>query len=209
LDFIRKLKLLKYKNNPYFKKFYKEPEKDIKKAVFTSFDLETTGLDVKKDEIISIGAVKIKNLQIDLSTKFYKVVKPEKKLEKENVLIHGITQDEIENAPSIEKVLPEFLKYIKGTILIGYFVKFDIDMISKYTKKFYGFPILNPYIDIAELYQKSLIKSYKQNIFSEKNLDELAKEFGIIADIRHDAFYDSLISALVFLAIIKRGVNPL
>ncbi|WP_457626811.1 3'-5' exonuclease [Persephonella sp.] len=206
MDFIKKLKFLKYKNNPYFKKFYREiKEKSLDKIVFTCFDLETTGLDVKKDEIISIGAVQIKGLKVDLSTGFYTVVKPEKKPEKDTILIHGITPSQLEDAPSAEEVIPEFLEYIRGTVLVGYFVTFDIQILSRYTLKMYNLPVLNPYIDLIELYQEKLSRSYvpveKRKI---KTLEELAEEYSVPVENRHNAFYDSLITALIFIAMVKK-----
>ncbi|ACO04671.1 MAG TPA: 3'-5' exonuclease [Persephonella sp.] len=206
MDIIRKLKILRYRNNSYFKKFFRDVnEKDINKITFCSFDLETTGLDVEKDEIISIGAVKIKEMKIDLSTSFYRIVKPERIPEKENILIHSITASEMKKGEDIRDVLPKFLEYIKGTVLIGYFVSFDISMLSKYTQKFYGFPILNPYIDVSQLYIKKKVKSYTPyEKIKEKSLDQIAEELNIPVRKRHNALYDSITTALIFLSLMKR-----
>ncbi|WP_457640704.1 3'-5' exonuclease [Persephonella sp.] len=209
MTFFKKFKLLRYRNNSYFEKYYKEIEKKpLEQLKFCSFDLETTGFDIKNDEIISIGGVIIENLKINLNRKFYRIIKPERELKKENILIHGITEADLKNAPKIIDILPEFIEFIKGCVLIGYFVKFDIDMISKYTQKFYGFPVLNPYIDLRDIYHINLQRSYVPvEKRKEKNLEELAKEYGIPVEKRHDAFYDSLISALIFLAMIKKNRN--
>ncbi|GAB6076462.1 3'-5' exonuclease [Desulfurobacterium crinifex] len=206
---VREIKKFMYRNNPHFKRFFKEVNlSKPENVVFCSFDLETTGLDFKNDEIISIGAVKIIDFKVDFSTTFYTLVKPGRNLDKENVLIHGIREEELQNAPSIKEVLPDFLDYIRGTVLLGYFVTFDIAMISKYTKKFFGFEILNPYIDLQQLYQLSLRKRYlTSRISEEKSLDEMAKELGIEVEKRHDAMCDCLISAFVFLYFVKTGIN--
>ena len=146
---VREIKKFMYRNNSHFKRFFKEVDfTRLRNVVFCSFDLETTGLDVKNDEIVSIGAVKIIDFKVDFSTMFYTLVKPGRNLNKENVLIHGIREEELQNASSIKEVLPDFLDYIRGAVLVGYFVTFDIAMISKYTEKFFGFEILNPYIDL-------------------------------------------------------------
>ncbi|SNZ08890.1 DNA polymerase-3 subunit epsilon [Persephonella hydrogeniphila] len=206
MDFLRKIQLYRYRKNPYFPKFYSPiKEKSIEKITFCSFDLETTGLDPKKDEIVSIGAVKIKKLKIDIGTQFYKLVKPEKHLEKENILIHGITMSELENAPSPENVIPEFLEYIKGTVLVGYFVRFDISVLSRYTQKMFGIPVLNPFIDLKDVHLLNLQRSYTPaEKIRESSLEELAIEYGIPVEKRHNALYDSIISALLFIAMVKK-----
>ncbi|HHG75428.1 MAG TPA: 3'-5' exonuclease [Persephonella sp.] len=206
MNFFKKIIYLKYKKNPFFHKFYTEiQKKPLEHLTFCSFDLETTGLDIKKDEIISIGGIKIKNLKIELSSKFYKVVKPKKEIKKESILIHGITTADIEKALPPEEVIPEFLEYIKGTVLVGYFISFDISILSRYTQEMFGIPVLNPYIDIRDIYFSKLKSRYtpaeKQE---EKNLEQLAEEYGIPVEKRHDAFYDSLISALIFTAMAKK-----
>jgi len=80
--------------------------------------------------------------------------------------------------------------------------------ISKYTKRFFGFEILNPYIDLQQLYQLSLRKRYLTGlVLEERGLDEMAKELGIEVEKRHNAMCDCLISAFVFLYFVKTGIN--
>ena len=206
MNFLKKILFLKYKNNPHFHRFYTPIQnKPLEELTFCSFDLETTGLDMKKDEIISIGAIKIKNLKIDIGSKFYKVVKPSKTIKKESILIHGITMSDIDKAPPPEKVIPQFLEYIKGSILIGYFINFDISILSRYSQQLFGLPVLNPYIDIRDIYLSKLQKEYiPVEKRKEKTLEELAQEYKIPVEKRHDAFYDSLITALIFIAMVKK-----
>ncbi len=207
MKLLKKLRILRYRNNPYFQKFYQEIEENsLNQITFSSIDLETTGLDISKDEIISFGGVKIKNLKISLGDSFYRVVKPSIDIKKESILIHGITPSEIEDAPPIEKVLPEFLQFIKGTVLIGYFVNFDIKMLSKYTQKLYGFPILNPYVDLREFVFYTERKRYRQAVQKEDmTLEELASRYNVPVFHRHNAYYDSLITGLVFIAMVKKN----
>ncbi|TCK03408.1 exonuclease domain-containing protein [Phorcysia thermohydrogeniphila] len=206
MGILRRVKKLMYRNNPYFRRFFREV--DLEKAVFCSFDLETTGLDVKKDEIISIGAVKVVNFKVDFSTTFYTLLRPQKEPARESVLIHGIREEELSGAPKAEEVLPQFLEYIKGTVLIGYFVAFDIAMLSKYTKRLFGFEVLNPFIDIRHLYKLDLKRRYLLNqVQEEKSLDEIAQELGIEVEKRHNALCDCLLSAFVFLYFLKSDIN--
>ncbi|MBK3332567.1 3'-5' exonuclease [Persephonella atlantica] len=207
MDLLKKLKILRYRNNPYFQKFYQEiKEESLDRITFTSIDLETTGLDISKDEIISFGGIKIKNLKISLGDSFYRVVKPSADIKKESILVHGITPSEIEDAPPIEEILPEFLQFIKGTVIVGYFVTFDIKMLSRYTQKLYGFPILNPYIDLRDFAFYAERKRYRQIVQKEDmTLEELARRYNIPVIHRHNAYYDSLITGLIFIAMVKKN----
>ncbi len=206
MGFLKKIKLLKYRKNPFFQRFYEEiTEKEIEKITFCSLDLETTGLDVKKDEIISVGAVKIKQLKVSLKDTFYTPVKPQKQPSKESILIHGITPKELENAPKPEEVLPQLMEFIKGTVLVGYFIQFDIQILSRYTEKQFGFPVLNPYIDVRQIAEEKMNRSYTPiEKRKGKTLEELAEEYGIPVEQRHNALYDSLITALIFTAMAKK-----
>lgn len=203
---LRKLKKFLYRNSESFNRYFEEP--DLNNPVFCSFDLETTGLDTERDEIISIGAVKIVDFKLDFSTTFYTLVKPEGRLKSESVLIHGIREEELEGAPPIEKVLPGFLDYIKGTVLVGYFITFDIAVLSRYTKKIFGFEILNPFIDLRVLYKLNLKRRYLLGREQEeRSLDEVARGMGIEIENRHNALCDSILSAFVFLYFVKLGVS--
>jgi len=62
---------------------------------FVVFDMELSGLDVKKDFIISIGAIKMSGSTINISKEFYRMIKPSGTLSRENVAIHGITPGEL------------------------------------------------------------------------------------------------------------------
>ena len=92
---------------------------------YVVFDIETTGLDPEFDEIIEIGAVKIKDgIKIDT---FNSLIKPEYEIDEFITELTGITNEMVENAPSIDEVLPKFMDFIKDYIIIGHNVNFDIN----------------------------------------------------------------------------------
>jgi len=206
MGLLRRLRLALLGRNENFRRFYVRP--DLENPVFCSFDLETTGLNPEEDEVLSIGAVKIVDFKVDFSQRFRLFVKPEGKVKKESILVHGLGESELERAVSPEEALKKFLDFIKGTVLIGYFVRFDIAVLSRYTDKIWGFPVFNPFIDVRELYHQRIKRRYlAHREVGEKSLDEMAKEFGIEVEKRHDAYCDSLLTAFLFLNLIKRGAD--
>ena len=91
---------------------------------FVSFDCETTGLDIKKDEILSIGGVKIINNKIELSESFERFVTPVKHICEESIKIHHIRPCDMENSIDAKIAIEEFLHFIGNRTLIGYYIKF-------------------------------------------------------------------------------------
>jgi len=101
---------------------------------FIILDIETTGLSPFTDEICEISALKTKNFVIQET--FHTLVKPKNKIPEEVIKIHGITDELVKNAPSIEEVLPKLLEFINNDILVIHNVDFDLSFINYYLKKF-------------------------------------------------------------------------
>ena len=94
---------------------------------FVAFDLETTGLSSRNDRIIEIGAVILKNgEEVD---RFQTFVDPQRPLERKIVELTGITDEMLEGAPSIEEVLPKFLDFVGGRVLVAHNSDFDTGFI--------------------------------------------------------------------------------
>ena len=94
---------------------------------YVAFDLETTGLSSANDRIIEIGAVVMKNgEELD---RFQTFVDPQRSLEKKIVELTGITHEMLKGAPKIEEVLPEFLKFVNGRVLVAHNSDFDTGFI--------------------------------------------------------------------------------
>ncbi|WP_428740016.1 exonuclease domain-containing protein, partial [Sulfurimonas sp.] len=90
---------------------------------YVVFDTETTGLNPKEDEILSIGAVKIKNKKILTSQTFEVYLKNSKKIDSKSIEIHGIRACDLRNATDSEKAIKEFLNFIGSRPLIGYYLE--------------------------------------------------------------------------------------
>ena len=105
---------------------------------FVACDCETTGLDPKKAEIVSIGAVKIIGNKIVTSERFDLFVKPSKNMSEESIKIHHIRNCDVENGVDIEVAIESFARFIGTRTLVGYYLEFDVAMIDKYLSKFAG-----------------------------------------------------------------------
>jgi len=176
---------------------------------FVVCDTELTGLNKKKDELISIGAVQIKNLQIDLSTMFHCFIRPENIDPTQATLVHRITPEQLESAEPIEKVLPKFIEYIYGSLLVGHHLPLDMHFLNKATKKVMGGTLSNPGVDtmrMAQGYKRVQLGHYHEHNPREisYNLDDLGQEYDLPRFKPHDALEDALQTAYLFLYFIKK-----
>ena len=96
---------------------------------YVCIDLETTGLDPKRDKIIEIGAVKVE--QNTIVEEWETFVNPDRKLEERIVELTGICDGQLADAPQMEEVLPKLLSFIGDNILLGHSVLFDYSFVKK------------------------------------------------------------------------------
>ena len=173
---------------------FDEPKSDE----YVCFDCETTGLDPKKDDIISIGAVIIKNNTIVASKKFVKFIKPKTKLQVEAIKVHHIRECDLQDAEDINKVIKEFLEFIGSRTLVGYFLEFDIAMINKYLKPILGIKLPNKALEVSAIYY-----DYKIERIPQGNIDlrfnTIMNELKIPNLGKHDAYNDAIMTSMIFL----------
>jgi len=165
---------------------------------FVCFDCETTGLNPKKDDIISIGAVIIKNNTILSSKKFVRFVKPKTKLQIEAIKIHHIREMDLEEAEDIENVIEEFLNFIGNRKLVGYYLEFDISMINKYLKPKLGITLPNKAYEVSAIYYDWRIEKIPQSNI-DLRFDTIMSDLNIPSFGKHDAYNDALMTAMIFL----------
>lgn len=158
-------------------------------VVYTVFDIETTGLDFLHHKITEIGAAKIKNGEI--IEEFETFVNPQRPIPKEVVELTNITDDMVKEAPTIDKVLPEFLKFIGDSVLVAHNSNFDISFISHFVSEL-GLTMNNKVIDTLEI-SRELFTS-----FPNHKLGTIAKELGIEVVVAHRAIDDVKTTVQIF-----------
>ncbi|RXJ66963.1 DNA polymerase III subunit epsilon [Halarcobacter ebronensis] len=165
---------------------------------YVCFDCETTGLNPKKDDIISIGAVIIKGNSILSSKKFVKYIKPKTKLQEEAIKVHHIRECDLEEAEDIDKVINEFLEFIGNRKLVGYFLEFDLAMINKYLKPKIGIKLPNKAYEVSAIYHDWKIEKIPQSNI-DLRFDTIMKELQIPPMGKHDAYNDAIMTAMMFI----------
>lgn len=121
---------------------------------FVVFDIETTGLNPATDEIIEISAIKVIDNVIEDT--FSYLIKPNNEIPYFITELTKITNEMVENALSIEEVLPRFIDFIEDEILVGHNVNFDINFIYDNLIKLGKEPLKNDFVDTLRLSRKLL-----------------------------------------------------
>jgi len=162
------------------------------------FDTETTGLNPKKDEILSIGAVIVKENKILTSQKFELFVKPTKDINEESIKIHKIRNIDLQNGMDARDAIMQFLHFIGSRPLVGYYIEFDVKMINKYTKPLLGITLPNPTIEVSGLYHDKKIKLIPDGTI-DLRFDVIMKDLGLPIFGKHDALNDAVMTAMIYI----------
>lgn len=179
-----------YHSNIQSNLFVQNVTKEIfKNKEFVVFDLETTGLNFNTDEIIEIGAVKIKNGII--TETFETLIKPKNPIPVEATKVNNITNEMVKNSPNLEDVLDDFYFFSKGCVLVAYNINFDYSFINFYGKQ-NGLLFDNEQVDaLAVARNKLFLKNYK--------LSTVVKYLNIELIGAHRAINDTIATAKAFI----------
>ncbi|PHI20792.1 DNA polymerase III subunit epsilon [Lewinellaceae bacterium SD302] len=167
---------------------------------FTIFDTETTGFDLKKDRLLSIGAVKVKANRLNPNLVFSRFLRPAAANNASNpVAIHGLIPDSDQRSYHGEAaVIRDFLQFVGSDVLVAHHLGFDQGMINQSLKRLGCGKMLNPAVDTAIIARRLSPAGYwsPQDTYT---LDLLARRHNIPLSDRHTAVGDSYITAQLFM----------
>ena len=162
------------------------------------FDCETTGLNPKVDNIISIGAVKIKGNRILTNEAIHIFVKQEEQISHESITIHKIRHCDLNGAIDIEEAIEKFLYYIGNRKLVGYYLEFDVAMINKYIKPTFGITLPNKKEEISAIYYDKKISTIPQGHI-DLRFNTILQDLALPKLQAHDALNDAIMTAMMYL----------
>ncbi|MAZ25952.1 MAG: DNA polymerase III subunit epsilon [Cytophagaceae bacterium] len=170
---------------------------------FIAFDTETTGLDVKNDRILCIGAVAIMGNTI-YTDEALEVYVEQDVYSSKSAEIHGILKKGKQKRITEEQAVKKFLDFIGNSVLVGHHVGYDVAMINNALKRLGAPRLKNKLLDTGLLYKNSIHEVNLLNKDKVYSLDELCDEMKISMEDRHTAAGDAYITALAFLKICSR-----
>jgi len=208
IRFIKKHLARKRRNYPdfwmsYAATFENRMPESLKDIRFVVFDTETTGLDIEKDRILSIGVLSLQNDTIAVNQSF-EVYLYQHFYHPENIAVHGILEEDAKPRITELEAIQRSLAFIGNSVLVAHHAGFDRAMINQALKR-HGLPKLkNKFLDTSVLYRRTLITSPLLQKQEHYSLDELAEKFDIPTADRHTALGDAYITAIAFLNILGK-----
>jgi DNA polymerase III subunit epsilon len=163
---------------------------------YVTVDVETTGIDMAKDRVISIGAVAINGGQIDLSDCFEVVLRQRESSTMANILVHQIGGQQQLAGADPAKSLVRFLEYVRLCPLVAFRADFDRTMLDRELTEVLGLRTQSLWIDLAKL----MPALYPSN--ECRTMDDWLERFGIKMVARHDALADALATAQMLQVVV-------
>ncbi len=179
-----------------FRCTYYDTDFNLDDMTYVVYDLETTGFQIEYQEIIEIGAVKIKNGEI-IDT-FSEFVKPSKLISTKISELTNITNEMVEDAKPITDVLPRFRDFFNGCCLVGHNINFDNGFL------FYNLNKLNINFNYNGVIDTlNIARSFYSSILKRYNLKDVSKAFKVKLSAHHRAVNDSDATANVFIVMLR------
>jgi DNA polymerase-3 subunit epsilon len=162
------------------------------------FDCETTGLNPKMDDIVSIGAVKIKGNKILTDEAIHIYIDQDKEIDPKSITIHQIRNCDLDGAIPLQEAIEKFLYYIGNRPLAGYYLEFDVAMVNKYIKPMYGITLPNEQEEVSAIYYDKKIHTIPQGNI-DLRFDTILEDLDLPRLHAHDALSDAVMTALIYL----------
>ena len=163
-------------------------------------DLETTGLHLKRDKVISIGAVTIENGAIDYSQQFECTLRRHVEVT-ESVLIHGIAPSELAKGQEPEEALLSFMEFLGDSVVLAFHAPFDQRMLARALKHELGYSLKHSFLDVADLAPML----FPEAAIRRNGLDNWLDYFKIQIPQRHHASADAMATAQIALILLNRA----
>lgn len=164
-------------------------------------DLETSGLDMQRDQVLSIGAVVIEHGAIDLSQQFECTLQCPGHQASASTLIHGIAPSAIAQGVEPAEALLSFMEFVGASPLLAFHAAFDQRMLARALRQHLGYRLQHGFFDVAELAPLLC----PQVNFRHAGLDDWTQHFGLQVQQRHHASADALVTAELALILLSKA----
>jgi DNA polymerase III subunit epsilon len=163
-------------------------------------DVETSGLDVRADRLIAIGAVAVRGNALDAADSFEVVLRQDAVSSDDNILIHGIAAADQRGGMEPRTALLDFLEFVGTDPLIAYHAFFDEAMLRRACRQHLGIEFRARWLDLAHL-APAVLNPGPLEIRQAKGLDDWLLDFNITVGERHRAVADAAATAKLWLAL--------
>ncbi|WP_131105646.1 exonuclease domain-containing protein [Ornithinimicrobium sufpigmenti] len=200
-----------------------DPQTPLGLVELLAVDLETTGLDPRRDELLSVGMVVVRGGQVHLGTARHLPVRPRGQVG-DSAVVHGLTDDALAQAPTIEQVLPQVLAALVHVtpppgaaadaadhhdpaaaprprrVLLAHFAQVETTFLAAACRQVYGASVGVPVADTLEIARRLLRAHHHELQAGTVRLDACRRRHGLPRYRAHSAVTDAVACAELFLA---------
>ncbi|PKO90491.1 MAG: DNA polymerase III subunit epsilon [Betaproteobacteria bacterium HGW-Betaproteobacteria-12] len=169
---------------------------DWRSSRYLALDLETSGGDPARDDILSFGWLCLEGPEIRLSSARHRLVRPRRALAENNVSIHRITDDQAASGEALRSVLSEFLTDLRGRVLIAHYSPTEVGFLDAACRACFGGGFRPPVIDTLILARRAAAEHPPGSL----RLGALRARHHLPRYPLHHALSDALAAAELFLA---------
>jgi DNA polymerase-3 subunit epsilon len=173
----------------------------LERSRWVVVDVETTGLDPRRDRLIAIGAVAVEGPRLVVGRGFEVVLRDPGAKADGAVLVHGIAPTEREQGAPPERALAAFLEFVGGSPLAAFHAPFDRVVLERATRVVLGERMRNRWVDLAWLAPAL----YPAVGLERLGLDPWLEHFGLVPHARHRALGDALVTGELFLVLLAQA----
>lgn len=184
----------------YLETPFPSPSTDIREVALLAIDLETTGLDPKRDDILSVGYVAMQGSRIALGSARHRLVRTARAIPEASAIIHQITDDQAAQGGLLDDVLAELLQALAGKVMIAHHASVEKGFLGDACQRVYDVGLAVPVIDTQALAKRTFERRHIAFKSSDLRLHALSERFNLPRYGAHNALSDALAAAELFLA---------
>jgi DNA polymerase III subunit epsilon len=197
-DALRRGWLLYHLAEPEFAFMYDPPPE----GEWVALDCETTGLDVHRDKIVSIGAVRIVGNRVLTSQRLELLVRPERALKAASMRVHLLRERDVAQGIDPAQAMRRLLGFIGSRPLVGYYLQFDVAMLNREIWPLLGVRLPQPKIEVSALYydwRNRQLPAHERGGIIDLRFATMMNTLGLPLRDAHDALNDAVMAALAFI----------
>lgn len=172
----------------------------VNEVEFLAVDLETTGLDPKQDEILSIGCVPIRHLRITLGGSSSMLLKPEGAIPASSAVVHRIFDDQAAQGMPLTQAIPLLLRQLSGKVLVAHHAPIETEFLRQACRRLYACDVVFPTVDTLVLERRWIDRRQVTLASGGLRLAAIRDRYGLPRYPVHNALSDALATAELLLA---------
>jgi DNA polymerase III subunit epsilon len=192
--------------DPHFSFMYDEAPS----GEWVTLDCETTGLNVRSDRIISIGAVRIVGNRLLTSQRLELLVRSERPITSESVRVHRLRETDVAAGLEPAQAMRRLLDFIGSRPLVGYYLEFDVAMLNREIWPMLGVRLPQPKIEVSAMYydfKNRQLPAHLRGGDIDLRFATMMTDLGLPLRDAHDAINDAVMAGLAFVKL-RRLLQP-